>query len=84
MPTASWSKGFHSTLSGKCARTFDLKVLRRGLCSKFSPKTEGKKADTHKKKEKKEEKLKTVHTPMSRQKEQKNSMRITSRFKMQP
>ena len=37
MPTASWSNGFHSTLSGKCARTLDLKVLRSGLCSKFSP-----------------------------------------------
>ncbi len=40
MPTASWSNGFHSTLSGKCARTLDLKVLRNGLCSKFSPKSE--------------------------------------------
>lgn len=42
MPTASWSKGFHSTLSGKCARTLDLKVLRKGLCSKFSPESETK------------------------------------------
>lgn len=48
MPTASWSKGFHSTLSGKCARTLDLKVLRKGLCSKFSPESETKKEKSKK------------------------------------
>lgn len=48
MPTASWSNGFHSTLSGKCARTLDLKVLRNGLCSKFSPESEAKREKSKK------------------------------------
>lgn len=66
MPTASWSNGFHSTLSGKCARTLDLKVLRRGLCSKFSPETERRAETNQKKGGGKKAKLEALHNSKSR------------------